>query len=47
VSKAGIIAGAKAGEARFIDTRQDEQDCCIIIKFTAIFLYYELDESDM
>jgi elongation factor 2 len=47
VSKAGIIAGAKAGEARFTDTRQDEQDRCITIKSTAISLYYELDESDM
>jgi len=47
VSKAGIIAGAKAGEARFTDTRQDEQDRCITIKSTAISLYYELAESDM
>lgn len=39
VSKAGIIAGAKAGEARFTDTRQDEQDRCITIKSTAISLY--------
>jgi len=47
VSKAGIIAGAKAGEARFTDTRQDEQDRCITIKSTAISLYYELPEHDM
>nr|QVU21450.1 translation elongation factor 2 [Salpingoeca surira]QVU21451.1 translation elongation factor 2 [Salpingoeca huasca] len=47
VSKAGIIAGAKAGETRFTDTRQDEQDRCITIKSTAISLYYELDEKDM
>ena len=47
VSKAGIIAGAKAGEARFTDTRQDEQDRCITIKSTAISLYYELPERDM
>jgi elongation factor 2 len=47
VSKAGIIAGAKAGEARFTDTRQDEQDRCITIKSTAISLYYELAEKDM
>ena len=47
VSKAGIIAGSKAGEARFTDTRQDEQDRCITIKSTAISLYYELAEEDM
>jgi elongation factor 2 len=47
VSKAGIIADAKAGEARFTDTRQDEQDRCITIKSTAISLYYELSETDM
>merc|ERR1712042_297368 len=47
VSKAGIIAGAKAGEARFTDTRQDEQDRCITIKSTAVSMYYELSEADM
>jgi len=47
VSKAGIIAGAKAGEARFMDTRKDEQDRAITIKSTAITLYYEIGESDM
>jgi len=47
VSKAGIIAGAKAGEARFTDTRQDEQDRCITIKSTAVSLYYELSQKDL
>ncbi|XP_033751008.1 LOW QUALITY PROTEIN: translation elongation factor 2-like [Pecten maximus] len=47
VSKAGIIAGAKAGEARFTDTRKDEQDRCITIKSTAISMYYELAMDDM
>ncbi|PVZ96614.1 hypothetical protein BB558_007465 [Smittium angustum] len=42
VSKAGIISGAKAGETRFTDTRQDEQDRCITIKSTAISMYFEL-----
>jgi elongation factor 2 len=46
VSKAGIIAGAKAGEARFTDTRQDEQDRCITIKSTAISLYYTMSKDD-
>merc|ERR1712127_587217 len=47
VCKAGIIAGSKAGEARFTDTRKDEQERCITIKSTAISLYYELDKEDM
>ncbi|OWF46227.1 elongation factor 2-like [Mizuhopecten yessoensis] len=47
VSKAGIIAGSKAGEARFTDTRKDEQERCITIKSTAISLYYELAMEDM
>jgi len=47
VSKAGIIAGAKAGEARFTDTRQDEQDRCITIKSTAVSMYYELAQKDL
>ena len=36
VSKAGIIAGSKAGEARFTDTRKDEQERCITIKSTYV-----------
>ncbi|ESN98677.1 hypothetical protein HELRODRAFT_185027 [Helobdella robusta] len=47
VSKAGIIAGAKAGEMRFTDTRKDEQERCITIKSTAISLYYSLPEKDL
>jgi elongation factor 2 len=47
VSKAGIIAGAKAGETRFTDTRKDEQDRCITIKSTAISMYFELPEKDL
>merc|ERR1712168_909489 len=46
VSKAGIIAGAKAGETRFTDTRKDEQDRCITIKSTAISMYFELNPKD-
>jgi len=46
VSKAGIIAGSKAGETRFTDTRKDEQDRCITIKSTAISLYYTMTEED-
>ncbi|KAK3096958.1 hypothetical protein FSP39_005099 [Pinctada imbricata] len=47
VSKAGIIASAKAGETRFTDTRKDEQERCITIKSTAISLYYELKDEDL
>lgn len=47
VSKAGIIAGAKAGEMRFTDTRKDEQERCITIKSTAISLYYEIQKEDI
>ncbi|RHZ77584.1 hypothetical protein Glove_174g133 [Diversispora epigaea] len=47
VSKAGIISSAKAGEARFTDTRQDEQDRCITIKSTAISMYFELKKEDL
>ena len=34
LSKAGIIAAAKAGETRATDTRKDEQERCITIKST-------------
>jgi elongation factor 2 len=47
VSKAGIISAARAGETRFTDTRQDEQDRCITIKSTAISMYFELPEEAM
>jgi len=47
VTKAGIIAQAKAGEMRFTDTRKDEQERCITIKSTAVSLYYELSDGDM
>merc|ERR1712168_670442 len=47
VTKAGIIAQAKAGEMRFTDTRADEQERCITIKSTAVSMYYELTPEDM
>jgi elongation factor 2 len=47
VSMAGIISAARAGEARFTDTRQDEQDRGITIKSTAISLYFEMTEDDL
>merc|ERR1712226_279494 len=47
VSKAGIIAGSRAGETRFTDTRKDEQERAITIKSTGISLYYEVKKEDM
>ena len=47
VSKAGIIAGAKAGETRFTDTRKDEQERCITIKSTAISVSYFLESPNL
>lgn len=44
ISKAGIIAAAKAGEARFMDTREDEQARSITIKSTSVSLYYEHEQ---
>jgi elongation factor 2 len=45
IAAAGIIASAKAGEARFMDTRPDEQERCITIKSTGVSLYYALPDS--
>ncbi|KAI6031547.1 P-loop containing nucleoside triphosphate hydrolase protein [Pisolithus microcarpus] len=45
VSKAGIIASAKAGEVRFTDTRPDEKERGITIKSTAISMYFEMDKG--
>jgi len=47
VSKAGIIAAAKAGETRATDTRKDEQDRCITIKSTAISMFFNMDQKDL
>jgi len=47
VGKAGIIAGAKAGEMRFTDTRKDEQERCITIKSTAVTMFFELSDRDL
>ena len=47
VSKAGIIAAAKAGDMRFTDTRQDEKDRGITIKSTAISMYFKIDKDDV
>jgi elongation factor 2 len=46
IGKAGIIADARQGEARFMDTRDDEQARSITIKSTCVSLYYERTERD-
>lgn len=46
VSKAGIIAHAKAGDMRFMDTRDDEKERGITIKSTAISMYFPLPEDE-
>jgi elongation factor 2 len=46
VQRAGIISAAKAGDARFTDTRADEQERGVTIKSTAISLYAELKEEE-
>ncbi|OII77032.1 elongation factor 2 [Cryptosporidium andersoni] len=46
VCKAGIIASKAAGDARFTDTRADEQERCITIKSTGISLFFEHDLED-
>jgi elongation factor 2 len=47
VSKAGIIASAKAGDVRFTDTREDEKERGITIKSTAISMYFEVSKEDV
>ena len=47
VSKAGIIASAKAGEVLFTDTREDEKERGITIKSTALSMYFEVDKEDV
>jgi elongation factor 2 len=45
IGAAGIIAQAKAGDARFMDTRKDEQERTITIKATSVSLYFELENT--
>jgi len=46
IGKAGIIADARQGEARFMDTRDDEQARSITIKSTCVSLYYNKKMKD-
>jgi len=45
IGAAGIIAEAKAGDTRFMDTRADEQDRTITIKSTGVSLYFEMEKK--
>jgi elongation factor 2 len=45
IGAAGIIAQAKAGDARFMDTRKDEQERTITIKSTSVSLYFEMEDK--
>ena len=47
LSKAGIIASAKAGDTRAMDTRADEQERGITIKSTAITMFFELPKENL
>jgi elongation factor 2 len=47
IGAAGIIAQAKAGDSRFMDTREDEQNRTITIKSTAVSLYFEWAIKDL
>jgi len=47
IGAAGIIAQAKAGDARFMDTRKDEQDRTITIKSTSVSLYFEMPDEKL
>merc|ERR1712232_1313228 len=46
ICKAGIISAKQAGDARFTDTRADEQERGVTIKSTGVSLYFEHDEED-
>merc|ERR1712050_351478 len=46
ICKAGIISAKAAGDARFTDTRADEQERGVTIKSTGVSSYFEHDEDD-
>jgi len=46
ICRAGIISAKAAGDARFTDTRADEQERGVTIKSTGVSLYFEYDEED-
>jgi len=46
ICKAGIISSKAAGDARFTDTRADEQERGVTIKSTGVSLYFEHEADD-
>jgi len=46
ICKAGIISAKAAGDARFTDTRADEQERGVTIKSTGVSLYFEHENED-
>jgi elongation factor 2 len=46
ICKAGIISAKAAGDARFTDTRADEQERGVTIKSTGVSLYFEYEDDD-
>jgi elongation factor 2 len=46
ICKAGIISAKQAGDARFTDTRADEQERGVTIKSTGVSLYFEHENED-
>merc|ERR1712176_106759 len=46
ICKAGIISAKAAGDARFTDTRADEQERGVTIKSTGVSLYFEHDDDE-
>jgi elongation factor 2 len=45
IGAAGIIAVAKAGDSRFMDTRADEQERTITIKSTGVSLFFQMEQE--
>jgi len=46
IAAAGIIAEKKAGDTRFMDTREDEQDRTITIKSTGVTLFFKMEVDE-
>merc|ERR1712050_65637 len=46
ICKAGIISSKQAGDARFTDTRADEQERGVTIKSAGVYLFFEHDEDN-
>ncbi len=47
IAKAGIISYQNSGNARYMDSRDDEQARGITIKSTAVSLYYSFEHVDI